>query len=93
MTDYKCPSCGGGFPAPALDDECPWCGKAMDGRESSSGVVPTVADNTTGIGGLTGVRSRIDSSSFDSTPEPGDSPLRRSRIEPRVKIQGLDSDE
>jgi len=32
MTDYQCPSCSGGFPATAAtDDECPWCGEAMDG--------------------------------------------------------------
>jgi len=30
MTDYRCPSCDGGFPADDHDDACPWCGEAMD---------------------------------------------------------------
>jgi hypothetical protein len=30
MVDYRCPSCDGGFPAPA--DACPWCGETLDGH-------------------------------------------------------------
>jgi len=40
MTDYECPTCGGGFPATdAADDECPWCGEAMDGSTPTSGLL------------------------------------------------------
>ena len=35
MTDYRCPSCDGGFPEPD-DDECPWCGEPMDGASAST---------------------------------------------------------
>lgn len=34
MTEYRCPSCDGGFPEPD-DDQCPWCAEAMDGSRSS----------------------------------------------------------
>lgn len=37
MTDYKCPNCGGGFPAnAAVDGECPWCARGMEGGSDSS---------------------------------------------------------
>lgn len=30
MTDYRCPTCTGGFPASALEDgSCPWCGQEL----------------------------------------------------------------
>ena len=32
MTDYSCPSCGGGFPDTG-EDACPWCGESMDGGD------------------------------------------------------------
>jgi len=37
MTDYECPSCGGGFPAVDAGDNCPWCGESMDGDAPSAG--------------------------------------------------------
>jgi hypothetical protein len=37
MVDYDCPRCGGGFPAAAAtDDECPWCGREMNGDSGLS---------------------------------------------------------
>ena len=42
MPDYRCPSCRGGFPAAAADDDvCPWCGETMDGSDDDSGSVVT----------------------------------------------------
>lgn len=35
MTDYECPTCGGGFPSSAHDGACPWCGEDMDGQPST----------------------------------------------------------
>jgi len=35
MTDYRCPSCEGGFPEGAHDDACPWCGETMSGSSQS----------------------------------------------------------
>jgi hypothetical protein len=49
MTDYKCPSCGGGFPQTGHHGECPWCGKEMD-DDHDTGIgapVETVPTNRT----------------------------------------------
>lgn len=30
MSKYECPNCDGGFPEPGPENECPWCGQALD---------------------------------------------------------------
>lgn len=30
MSRYECPDCGGGFPEPGQEKECPWCGQSLD---------------------------------------------------------------
>ena len=42
MTDYECPSCGGGFPASDADGECPWCGEAMAGSDGDAPIAEPV---------------------------------------------------
>jgi len=46
MAEYECPNCNGGFPE-TPDQECPWCGQAIDGNyETGIRTVPT--NDTTG---------------------------------------------
>ena len=89
MTDYRCPSCDGGFPESAASDGCPWCGESMDGARSSGITTPAFDPTLPNRGPLS--RERKEFKLANSTPDAEFDRLNAlANTDRRVEIMGAD---
>lgn len=93
MPDFECPECGGGFPAAAHDNACPWCGEAMDNASNNgraSDPMRTVPDSTA-AGGMRFARDGDLGTSTTPEIDPDCQPSRRELVSDiRGQLERLD---